>query len=1040
MTVTQIAVKRPTLVVVIFSVLGLLGIYCYSLLNYELFPKMDMPMVIVMTIYPGASVYEVENGVTRRIEDALSSLENTKNIRSISRESLSLTIIELEQSANIDFSAQDAQRKVNAIIYRLPEECRTPALMTFSMDEMPVLKLGLIADIADTKLYSLVDNIITSRLSKVEGVGQVTVVGGSRRQINVNIDKEKLRSYKISIAMVYGVLANSNMDFPTGKIEGNTSEYTIRISGKITSLETLREIVLVRAPNGSIVKLSDVAEIEDGIAKQSSLTRINGANSIGLIIQKQSDANAVAVSKLVRSEIALLESEYSDMNLKFDVAADVSLFTLASANAVLFDLSMAIILVAIVMFFFLHSFRNSFIVLVSIPTSIVSVFALMYVFGFSLNMMSLMALSLVIGILVDDSIVVLENIHRHLEMKKDKVTAALDGRSEIGFTAVSITLVDVVVFLPLALVSGMVGNMLREFALVIVVSTLMSLFVSFTITPLLASRLGKLERVSNSLIGRFAISFENNFKKLLYYYEKTLRWVLNHKKWLILTVTILIFSSFLLIGFGFIGTEFFSMGDRGEFVIQLEGEAQNSLQQTNRLIEGVEKMLSSKPEVTKIFSTVGGSSNPMQSSSGQHKSEITVSLANKKDRTITVEDYAKNVKDEISKIPGIKVRTAPTSFLGSADQAPIQILVTGNNLDTIYQAANDIMDIMTTVPGTSDYFLSIEKSKPEMQVTLDRDKMSMLGFSIADVGTTLNLAFAGNADLIYSEGSEDFYINIQYDKFDRKSIDDVSSLTFLNNQGQLVELKDFADISQSLGPTQLERYNRISSITANCFVIGRPVGTVGQEIKDKIIKTLHTSRDVTVHYKGQLEFQSDAFSSLFTAILFALIFIYAIMVALYNSYLHPFIVLFSIPVAIIGALLALALSGENLSVFSLVGIIMLLGLVCKNAILIVDFTNHIRETGTSVIEALVTSGKERLRPILMTTFSMVFGLLPIALASGDGSEMKNGLAWVIIGGLLSSLFLTIFLVPSVYMIAEDLKERLKAKIGKSKTANVTTVE
>lgn len=1029
MTVTEIAIKRSTLVVVVFAALSLIGLVSYTMLNYDLFPKMDIPIVAVVTQYPGASASEVESTVTRKIEDALASMENVKGMRSSSLESMSMIIVELYSGANTDLALQDAQRKINAILYTLPDDILTPSLNTFSMDDLPIMKMGVTADMESKALYDLVDNQLLSQISKMEGVGRVTIVGGTQREIGVKVRKDKIDAYKISIGQIYAAINNANLEFPTGKIESDSRQYTVRLGGKIRSLDDLKNLVVSRTAAGAEIKLSDVAEIIDGIADQKTISRVNGETSIGLLIQKQSDANAVKVSDLVKAEMSRLEARYADINLKFTVAADNSIYTLAAANAVMEDLIIAVILVAAVMFLFLHSLRNSLIVLVSIPTSIISVFAAMYLFDFSLNMLTLLALSLVIGILVDDSIVVIENIYRHLEMGKDKVTASLDGRSEIGFTAVAITLVDVVVFLPLSLVSGMIGNILREFSLVVVFSTLMSLFVSFTITPLLASRFGKIEKLSRkSLMGRIALGFEDLFKKLLVFYEKVLRWGLSHRKTVYAGAALLVIGSFSLVGFGFIGSEFISTGDRGEFIVQLEFEPQSTIYQTNMQTLEIERMLMKKPEITKLYTNIGYSSSSMGLAGEANKSEITVTLVPKDERDITVEDYAVMVKQELSAIPGLKVSSTPVGITGQADQAPIQILLRGPDLNEIYEVADSVMAIVRTVPGTDDIKLSVEKSKPELQVALNRDKMAQLGLSVNDVGSTLRLALAGTTDLKYSEGSDDYNINVQFDKFDRRKVEDIGSLTFMNNRGKLIELRQFADIFQSLGPNRLERYDRISSIFVKSAVVGRPAGTVGTELQEAIAKNIH-SRDVIIEFKGQTQNQQEAFGSLFLALGIAIILVYFIMVALYNSYLYPFVVLFSIPVAVIGALSALALAWQTLSIFSIIGMIMLIGLVAKNAILIVDFTNQLREEGKSVTEALVEAGKERMRPILMTTLAMVFGMLPIALASGEASEIKNGLAWAIIGGLTSSLLLTLVLVPSVYYTMESFKEKLQNKLA-----------
>ena len=1042
MTITELAIKRSTLVVIVFTALTLLGIFCYRMLNYELIPKIDVPIVMVTTTYPGASADEVESSVTKKLEDALSALENVKSMSSSSQEGYSSIIMELVANTNTDIALEDAQRKVNAILYLLPTGAKAPSLLKFSTDEIPVLKIGVHAKMESTKLYQITKDQIKPRFSKINGVAQVTLLGGDIREIKVNVDRNKLSAYHISISEVYNAVSNSNLQFATGKIEGITSQYTIRLSGKITSLDQLRSIIISKNANGSLIKLSDIAEIVDGIAEHANLSKINGESSIGIQIQKQSDANSVKVCELAKIEMASIETQYASSGLKFEIASDYSVFTLASANAVIEDLGLAIVLVAIVMFLFLHSFRNSFIVLISIPTSLLSVFTAMYVFNFSLNLMTLMALALVIGILVDDSIVVLENIHRHLSMGKEKSKAALDGRNEIGFTAVAITMVDVAVFLPMALISGMIGSFLREFSLVVVFSTLMSLFVSFTITPLLASRFSKIEKLTrNTLIGKIALGFEDIYKKLVTFYEKVLRWGLGHRKIVFAVATALFIASFSLIGFSFIGSEFMPNSDRGEFTIQLEGEPQNTLLQSNFLSEKVEKLLFSKPEVVKVSSNIGYSSSNIMSggSSDQHKSELTVTIVDKKARKQTVVQYAANIKKEIlATIPGLKVTVAAASMMGTS-QAPIQVLLRGPDMNEIYKVADQVMYLIKNVPGINDIRLSVEKSKPEMHISLDRDKMSMLGLSVADVGNTLQLAFAGNTDLQYSELGTDYDIDVKLDQFDRKKTDDIGSITFKNSKGEIIELRQFANISQSLGPNKLERYNRISSLTINAEVFGRPVGTVGDDIKKLIAQNIH-SNTVTIDYIGQLQQQSEAFGSLFFALAAAILLVYFVMVALYNSYLYPFVVLFSLPVALIGALLALALTGQNISVFVLIGMIMLMGLVAKNAILLVDFTNKLKEDGASILDALVEAGKERLRPILMTTVAMVFGMLPLAISTGASSEIKNGLAWVIIGGLISSLLLTLVLVPCVYFTAETIKTKLFAKRNNKTPELVTEVE
>jgi HAE1 family hydrophobic/amphiphilic exporter-1 len=1031
MSITEISIKRPALVIVIFTVLGILGLISYSKLNYNLLPEFEAPVLSVVTVYPGAAAGEVETSVTKRIEDALSSLENLDKIQSTSREGVSLVVIQLLQSADVDEAVQDAQRKVNAILARLPDEVESPTINKFSTGDLPVLQLGVSGNLSPTQFYKLVEDRIQPQLAKVQGVGQITLVGGEEREIQVNVDPEKLKAYGLSLNQVTQAIAGANQDFPTGKVQTPEQQYSLRVAAKFASLNDIRNQAITYRPGGSRVTVGDVAEVVDGVAEIGTLNRINGRSSVGIIIQKQADANAVEVSGQIRSQIAGLEKMYGAEGVKFSVANDTSTYTLASADAVKFDLLLAVVIVAGVMLVFLHSLRSSLIVMVALPTSMISTFILMYVMGFSLNLMTLMALSLVVGILVDDSIVVLENIYRHMEMGKDKRTAALDGRNEIGFTALAITLVDVVVFLPMSLVSGLIGNIVREFSLVVVFSTLMSLFVSFTITPMLASRFGKLDHFTDkTLWGRISLGFERLFTGLQNAYGRILGWSLSHRWVIYVTSLVLFVGTIALVPAGFIGSEFTAQGDRGELVVSLKLDPQVTLYQNNQVTRQVESIIKARPEVKMVLSQVGRSSGSVGTSTGtNNRSEITVILVDKKDRSVSTEAFGAQIKEEIRRIPGVQVKAAPTGITGNANQAPIQIVLKGTDLPKVQQAANTVLNVVKTVPGATDVEFSVEDPNPELQVHIDRERLAALGLSVADVGATLQTAFNGNNNSQYREGGFEYDILVSLDRFNRKNKEDVSNLSFVNNQGQLVQLKQFATVDQELGASVLERRDRLTSITVNAQVVGRPVGTVGADIQAKM-QSNPLPGGIVIEYAGSLQQQSDAFGSLGLALAVAILFVYLIMVALYDSFVYPFIVLFSLPVALIGALLALALARENLSIFSIIGMIMLMGLVAKNAILLVDFTNHLREQGMSVRDALIEAGRERLRPILMTTLAMVFGMLPIALAKGAGAETKNGLAWVIIGGLTSSLLLTLVLVPSAYMTFERIIAKVRGWFGK----------
>jgi HAE1 family hydrophobic/amphiphilic exporter-1 len=1029
MSITGIAIKRPLLLIVIFTVLVMFGIQSYRSLNYNLLPKIEVPTVSVSTLYPGASAAEVQTTVTKKLEDAFSSVEGLNQINSTSQESVSIITIEFKSGTDIDKAERDVQRKADQALNDLPDDAERPQVNKVNLEETPVIKAGITANMAPRNLYDLMDNQLRPILQNVAGVGQVNIIGGDEREIQININQDKLLAYGLSIAQITQAVNNANLSFPAGSIETQNQQLSIRYDANVKSLDQLRNLIVFQHPKQGVIYLKDIAEVVDATAKTTAINHINGIPSIGVQIIKQSDANAVDVSEQVKKAFSNIENQYKAQNLKFNISSDQSVYTLNSADAVMFDLMLAVIIVGIVMLAFLHSFRSSMFVLVALPASIIPTFIAMYVLGFSLNLMTLMALSLVVGILVDDSIVVLENIYRHMEMGSDKRKAALEGRNEIGFTALSITLVDVVVFLPLALAGGMIGSILREFSLVVVISTLMSLFVSFTITPLLASRFGKLEHLKNdSLWGRINLGFEGFIDTIKEDYAKLLQKVLRKKRWLLSCTILLIIGSIALVPTGFIGAAFIPKTDQSDLILNMELEPTATIYKTNMLVQQAEKILMEQSEVEKVFSSIGFVSGSVSgTSSNANLAELTLTLVDKKKRRMSSEEFGTYIQNKLSgAITGAKFTASSTSITGNVSSAPIQIAVKGVDLKDVRQVAEAYQKVVEAVPGTQFVKLSVKDRKPEVDIKLNREKMSLLGLNASMVGATLQNSFSGSDQSQFKQDGNEYDIRVSLDKFNRSDIKNVRNLPFVNSEGQSILLSQFADVSEALGETTLQRIDRLGSITVQANVIGRPTGTVSDEIKEKAA-SVKLPNGISVEYLGDSKNQGDAFGSLGLALITAIILVYLIMVALYENAVYPFVVLFSIPVALVGAFLILALTMETLNIFTIIGMIMLLGLVSKNAILIVDFTNNLKAEGRPVKEALIEAGRERLRPILMTTLAMIFGMLPIAIASGAASEIKNGMAWVIIGGLTSSMILTLFVVPSMYLIIENLLVRFSKK-------------
>lgn len=949
-------------------------------------------------------------------------------------EGVSSVVIALKYGADVDQALQSAQRKVNAIRSQLPDGVVEPSLGKFSLDELPIMQIGATSSLTPTEFTDILNNKIIPELSRIEGVATIKLTGNEEREIKMNVNADKLSTYNLSILQATQALSTANLNFPTGKVKNETSQTQVRLSGTLQSVEDLRNLIISTTQAGGSIYLKDVAEVIDASNEPTTISRLNGKTSVGISITKQTDGNAVELSKLVTQKLDEITKEYQSANIAFQIAKDTSVFTLEAADSVIHDLFLAIALVAVIMLFFLHSIRNAFIVMVSIPLSIITTFIVMSLLGYSLNLMTLLALSLVVGILVDDSIVVLENIYSHLERGNTPREAAINSWKEIGISVSSITLVIVVVFLPITFVNGIVADLLRQFAIVVASATLISLFVSFTVTPLLASRLSKLTHLDKTkLINKPLVWFENGEKALQDFYQSLLTWSLNHKTIVLTIIFAMIIASFRLVTGGFIGSEFASQGDNGEFTVEAKLAKDATIEQTNQVAYTVENMLRKHPEVENIFTTVGSSGD----GTAPNLLSTNVKIVSAEKRTQSSTEYAAMIKRELFEaLPGIEIKAKPAGMIGSG-AAPIQVIVKGNELDSIIAYSEQIKQLVKSIPGAVEISSSVESGNPELGINIDRKKMADLGLNMSTVGGTLQNSFAGNTDNKFKDGQNEYDINVRLDAFDRRNSEDLKNISFMNNRGQLIKLSQFAEITPGSGPTKLERKDKITSLSIGAQVVGRPVGTVGTEIQTKI-KELETPAGITVEMGGDLENQTESFASLGIALLMSLILVYLIMVALYDSYIYPFVVMFSVPVAIIGAFLALALNMQNLSIFSILGLIMLVGLVIKNAILIVDYINHIKGHATSLKAAIIEGTMDRFRPILMTTIAMVIAMIPIAVASGAGAEWKNGLAWVLIGGLTSSMFLTLLIVPIMYYIVDTVKARLTKLTTKTTAANNET--
>ena len=1029
MNLTKISIERPSLIIVLFSVFILFGYIGFMNLSYELMPDFNQPVVVIKTVYPGAEPQEVETSVSRKIEDALSNLEGVDYLVTKSLPNASVIIANLDYGTDLDKAMQEAQRYIDNIKQDLPDDILSPEMSKVSPNDLPIMSISATSDLPAETFYQKMKDDFLPQIQQLKGVAEITILGGEEREIQVKLDQDKLKLNKLSIAQVVQAINMSGKDIPAGKIQSDTESNSVRVVGKFKTIQDIENVQVGMLQPGSPIYVKDVATVVDGIKEITSISRYNGKNGIGLLLKKQGDANAVDVSKAVRDRFELIKKNNAKDKVEFIIADDSTDNTIAAVDSVVHDLIIAIILVSIIMLLFLRSFRNSLIVLIAIPTSLVTAFAVMWILGYTLNLMTLLAMSLIIGILVDDATVVLENIQRHLDMGKDKRTAALDGRMEIGFSAISITLVDVVVFLPILFLQVFVADMLKQFSVVVITSTLTSLLVGFTLTPWLVSRIGKSEDLQpTNFFNKFLLWFEHQLDSFINWYGKQLEWVLKHKSYFGLIVLVLAVMTGAMMKQGIIGKELIATGDQGKFRLNLEFDKSVSVKENNILSQRVEDFLLHQPDVETVFSNIGGPTSGIGSlgMGSPNKTEFTIQLipAEKRENQPT-EEFMKDLRNVLQqKYPEANYSMAALGLIPRS--APVELTLSGSDLKQVMATANKLKDAVQKIPGADNVQLSVEAGSPEYKIIPNQDKMQRLGLNTAYVGMAIRTAITGNDDATMTEDGTEYPIRIWFDNADRKNYQSLKDLFIVNPRGMPIKLSQIADIVQGNSASLLERKDRQPAVTLTAEALGVPSGTVADNVV-AYFKENPLPEGMQMTWGSDIKRQNDSFGALGSVLLVSFILIYLIMVALYDSFIYPFVVLFSIPAAIIGALLALNLSISHLSLFALLGLIMLMGLVVKNAILIVDFTNQLKAKGVPYEKALVQAGKGRMRAILMTTIAMVVGMLPIALATGSASEWKNGLAWVIIGGLTSSLMLTVYLVPVVYAIVDGIKEKFNIK-------------
>ena len=1029
MFLSNLSIKQPVFATMMMLALAVLGIASYRQLKVDLFPDVDFPVVTVTTLYPGASPETLERDVTMKIEEAINTIEGIRHVESTSQEGLSNIVVIFQLEVESPVASQDVRGKVASIRGELPADIEEPIVQRFDPTSMPIVSVsvnagGLSAQAATT----LAEKVIKRRLENVPGVGAVNLVGESEREIQVVVDRAKLEAYHLSLAEVVQALRSENVDAPAGAADRGSSQALVRLAARGRSAADIAEIPVKRA-GGTTIFVRDLGQVLDAIEQPRNMALLDERPALALDIQKQSGANTVAVVDGVKAAVARLGKELPP-GVSLQIVRDASTFIRDSIHDVNTTLILGGILTVLIVFVFLNSWRSTVITGVTLPISVIAAFAAMKAFGFTINVLTLMGLSLAIGMLIDDAIVVRENIVRHLQRGKDHFEAARDGTAEIGLAVMATTFTIVAVFLPVAFMGGIVGRFFYEFGITVAAAVLVSLFVSFTLDPMLSSRWvdPDVEQDRHATrLGRGLQRFNHWFDERHRDYERLLGWALRHRPAVLMLATAAFLSSFPILGI--LGGDFFPDFNRGEYQVTFKASPGATLRETGARAREMIQRLKTLPDVEYTYTTIG-------EAGVQHRpvTEGSTYVKLRHTRGKTFSQVLEEARRAIQVVPGMSYGLIEADAFA---QKPIQISVRGPDVDELDRISRDLMRSMASMRGVADIETSLEKSKPELKVRLDRGRASDLGLVAGPIAATLRAAVNGEVATTIEDAAGDSHdVRVRLRADQRRFADDLLALTVptdnddANGDKVLVPLRELASAQAGAGPSTIRRKDLVREVRISANPSGRSLEDSTREIQLAAAQ-LKLPPGYDIVHGGDAEELEIMFANMFQALVLAVVFIYLILASQFGSFTHPLSIMLSLPLSLVGVAVALLATRDTLNIMSMIGLIMLMGLVTKNAILLVDFTNQARSRGMERNAALISAGSTRLRPIVMTTLAMIFGMLPLAFAIGAGAEMRAPMARAVIGGLITSTLLTLIVVPVVYTYLDGLRpESIRALLGR----------
>ena len=1041
MSLYSSSVKRPVTTILIFVAVVILGLFSLKKLPIDLMPDIDTNTIMVMTTYAGASAEDIEQNVTRPLENTLNSVEHLKHITSNSRENVSVVTLEFEYGYDIDVLTNDVRDKLNMVSSMLPDDANTPILFKFSSDMIPIVLLSAQAKESVPGLYKILDENVANTLARVDGVGSVSIGGAPKREVHIYVDPLKLEGYHLSVETIASLVGAENRNIPGGTFDIGNETYAMRVEGEFNDPAEMANIV-VGVSNGAAIHLSDVARIDDSLEERAQETYTNGVRGAMIIVQKQSGANSVDISNRIKKQLPQIQKNLpADIHL--DYIVDTSDNIRNTISSLVETVLYALLFVVIVVFFFLGRWRATIIIVLTIPISLIASFIYLYATGNTLNIVSLSALSISIGMVVDDAIVVLENVTTHIERGAEPKQAAVHGTNEVAISVIASTLTLIAVFFPLTLVTGMTGVLFRQLGWMVTIMMIISTTAALSLTPMLCSRMLRLQRTQSKMFTKFYGPIEKFLDKL----DDGFAWLLNHcvrHRWITSAVVLAVFvaSMFLM---RFIGSEFFPTSDNSRLGVSLELPIGTRVDVAKDVCQRLYKEWTQKYPEIKVFNyTVGQASSDntwgSMQNNGSHIISMNIRLVDPSDRDRSITEIAGFMREDLKQYPELKKALVNVGGMrggGMSGQSTIDYEIYGYNFEHTDSVAQQLKRILEKVPGAADINISRSDYQPEYQVDFDREKLALYGLNLSTAANYIRNRINGNTASYFREDGDEYDIKVMYDPAYRQSIEDIENITLYNAMGNGIKLKEVGTVVERFTPPTIERKDRERIITVSTVVQNRPMSEIIADAQPEIDK-LDLPAGVNIELSGSYEDQQDSFGDLGMLAVLIIVLVYIVMAAQFESFTYPGIIMSSIMFAFSGIVLILLITGTNLNIMSMIGAIMLIGIVVKNGIVLIDYITLNRERGMSVRRSVIDGGKSRLRPVLMTSLTTILGMVPMAIGSGEGAEMWRPMGIAVIGGLTFSTILTLLFVPTMYTIfAYNGMRRTRKKLHKAHANRAT---